>query len=162
METFKLCPTTDLFTFSCTQWPQAVPQCTVNVESKSREAVFEERIDSSPLCWHIICTLLCLSASVPKDYEVMCLSIGHVNEYPTMHYFGIPRHCQSMIAYKILTEYFWKLQRKIALWECCMPFSHSNLRTKVRQYFGSSFLLQQPLLHTDTHETGKSLQNYNY
>ena len=24
-------------------------------------------------------------------------SIGDVNEYPTMHYFGIPRHTQSMI-----------------------------------------------------------------
>ena len=32
--------------------------------------------------------------------------IGHVYEYPIMHYFGIPRHTQSMIAYKILTEYF--------------------------------------------------------
>ena len=39
------------------------------------------------------------------------LTIGHVNEYPTMHYFGIPRHTQSMIAYKI----FWKFQWKIAL-----------------------------------------------
>ena len=27
--------------------------------------------------------------------------IGHVTEYPTMHYSGIPRHNQSMIAYKI-------------------------------------------------------------
>ena len=24
--------------------------------------------------------------------------IGHVNEYPTMHYFGNPRHTQSMMA----------------------------------------------------------------
>ena len=40
-------------------------------------------------------------------------SIGHVNKYPTMHYFGIPRLTQSMIAYKILTEYFWNL------WKCC-------------------------------------------
>ena len=39
----------------------------------------------------------------------MCTSrIGSENEYPTMHYFGIPRHTQSMISYKILTEYFWK------------------------------------------------------
>ena len=36
--------------------------------------------------------------------------IGHVNEYPTMHYFGNPGHTQSMIAYMILTEYFWKFQ----------------------------------------------------
>ena len=36
--------------------------------------------------------------------------VGHVNEYPTMHYFGNPRHTQSMIAYMILTEYFWKFQ----------------------------------------------------
>ena len=45
--------------------------------------------------------------------------IGHVNEYLTMHYFGIPRHTQSMIAYMILTEYFRKFQWKIALWEFC-------------------------------------------
>ena len=34
------------------------------------------------------------------------LSIGHVNQYRGMHYFGIPRHTKSMIAYKILTKYF--------------------------------------------------------
>ena len=36
--------------------------------------------------------------------------IGHVNEHPSMHCLGIPRHAQSMIAYKILTESFWKFQ----------------------------------------------------
>ena len=36
--------------------------------------------------------------------------MGHVNEFPTMHYFVIPKLTQSMIAYKILTEYFWKFQ----------------------------------------------------
>ena len=46
-------------------------------------------------------------------------SIGHVNEYPIVHHFGFPRHTQSMIAYRILTEYFWELQWKVALWECC-------------------------------------------
>ena len=40
-------------------------------------------------------------------------AIGHVNEYPTMHYFRVPRHTRSMIAYKILTEYFWKFQWKL-------------------------------------------------
>ena len=35
---------------------------------------------------------------------IMYISIGNVNEYPTMHYFGIPRHTQSMMAYMILTE----------------------------------------------------------
>ena len=30
------------------------------------------------------------------------IAIGHVNKYPTMLYFGIPIHIQSMIAYKIL------------------------------------------------------------
>ena len=44
--------------------------------------------------------------------------IGHVNEYPTMHHFGISRYTQSMVAYTILTEYFWKFQWNIALWEC--------------------------------------------
>ena len=47
-------------------------------------------------------------------------TIGHVKEYPTMHFFGNPRHTQPMIAYiMILTEYFWKFQWKIALLECC-------------------------------------------
>ena len=45
--------------------------------------------------------------------------MGHFNEYPTMHCFEIPRHAQSMITFKILIEYFWKFQWKIALWECC-------------------------------------------
>ena len=27
--------------------------------------------------------------------------IGHINEYPTMHYSGNPRHAQSMIVYII-------------------------------------------------------------
>ena len=44
-----------------------------------------------------------------------CITIGHVNEYPTMHYFGLPRQTQSMIAYGILTEYFWKFQWRIAI-----------------------------------------------
>ena len=39
-----------------------------------------------------------------------CASIGQVNEYPTMHYFGNLRHTQSMIAYMILTEHYWKFQ----------------------------------------------------
>ena len=43
-------------------------------------------------------------------YLYVTISIGHVNEYPTMHYFGNPRHTQPMIAYIILTEYFWKFQ----------------------------------------------------
>ena len=34
--------------------------------------------------------------------------IGHVNEYPVMHYFGNPKHTQSMITYMILTEYYGK------------------------------------------------------
>ena len=29
------------------------------------------------------------------------VSMGHVNEYPTMHHFGIPGHTQSMVAYII-------------------------------------------------------------
>ena len=37
-----------------------------------------------------------------------------------MHYFfKKPRHTRSMIAYMILTEYFWKFQWKTASWECC-------------------------------------------
>ena len=61
---------------------------------------------------------------VPKLLKLMliltqniCL-MEHVNEYPTMHFFGIPRHAQSTIA-KILTDYSSKFKRKNALWECC-------------------------------------------
>ena len=32
-----------------------------------------------------------------------------------MHYSIVPRHTQTMIAYKVLTEYFWKSQWKTAL-----------------------------------------------
>ena len=53
------------------------------------------------------------------DHVVNIFSIGYVNEYPMMHCFGNPRHTQSMITYMNLTEYFWKFQLKIALWECC-------------------------------------------
>ena len=49
----------------------------------------------------------------------MGATIGHVNEYPKMNYFGNPGHTLSMIAYMIFTEYWWKSQWKIALWECC-------------------------------------------
>ena len=31
----------------------------------------------------------------------------------------IPWQTQSMIAYLLLTEHFWKFQLQIALWECC-------------------------------------------
>ena len=40
---------------------------------------------------------------------------GHVNEYPTMHNFGNPRHPLSMRAYMILTEYFWKFHSKTCI-----------------------------------------------
>ena len=41
--------------------------------------------------------------------------IGHVNEYPTMHYFGIPGNTQSMIPYKILTWVFPEIPVKICI-----------------------------------------------
>ena len=51
--------------------------------------------------------------------SILLIQIGHVNEHPIIHYFGIPRHTQSMIVHKIVVEYFWKTQQKTALWECC-------------------------------------------
>ena len=33
-------------------------------------------------------------------------STGHVNEYPTMHFFGNPRRTRSIMVNMILTEYF--------------------------------------------------------
>ena len=61
--------------------------------------------------------------------------MGHVDEYPTMHYFRIPGHIQSMIAYKILTEYFWKCQRKIALWDVVnLPYLNNLAAWLVEEY----------------------------
>ena len=44
-----------------------------------------------------------------------------------MHYSGIPGHTQSMIACKILTEYFCKSRRKIAYWERCQHAAQQPL-----------------------------------
>ena len=48
----------------------------------------------SVIIWYISFNLLVMC-------EKPCAkgTIGHGNEYPTMHYFGIPRHTQLMIAY---------------------------------------------------------------
>ena len=59
-----------------------------------------------------LCSELERSAAVYSN-QVNYKVIGHVNEYPTMHCFGVPRHTQSMRAFKILTEYFWKFQWKL-------------------------------------------------
>ena len=67
--------------------------------------VFSDTWSSSLLCNRYI-----------KDIEI---SIGYVNKYPTMHYFGNPRHIQSMIAFLILTEFIWKFQWTICIVECC-------------------------------------------
>ena len=62
-------------------------------------------------------------------------TIGHVNEYPTTHYFGNPRHTQSMVAYMILTEYVWKFQWKIVLWECCWhALLHYYMKNKLHGF----------------------------
>ena len=62
--------------------------------------------------WHFGCLIL--------SYNYTCIPwIGHAYEYPTMHFSGIPRHAESTMAYKILTEYFWKFLWKIALWQFC-------------------------------------------
>ena len=74
------------------------------------------QISWSALRFHIS-LIWCSVNQIGIEFSV---SIGHVNEYPnpTMYYFGNPRHTQSMTAYMILTEHFWKFQWKIALWEC--------------------------------------------
>ena len=103
------------------------------------------RIPNYKTCYHFLIFSyregLCLGLFVWKQCSLYCINyyvcvvkefpltpwrsscstfwIGHVNEYPTMHSFGNPRHTQSIIAYMILTEYFWKFQWTIALWECC-------------------------------------------
>ena len=39
--------------------------------------------------------------------------IRHIEEYHTMHDFGIPRPTRSMVAYKILTEYLGNSNTKL-------------------------------------------------
>ena len=58
------------------------------------------------------CAPLCIICMQPQ------FLIGHINEYSQWIILEFP-DTQSMIAYKILTEYFWKFQWLIALWECC-------------------------------------------
>ena len=36
-----------------------------------------------------------------------------------MHYFGIPGHSRSFVAYEFFIQYFWEVWFIIALWECC-------------------------------------------
>ena len=63
-----------------------------------------------------VCTLnwLCeviikkIKYSTRKGSHFVVDAIGHVNEYPTMHCFGNPRHIESIITFTILMEYFWK------------------------------------------------------
>ena len=43
------------------------------------------------------------------------ISIGRVKEHPLKHYFRIPRHTKSIIAYKIAVRVFLG----IAWWKCC-------------------------------------------
>ena len=53
----------------------------------------------SVIIWYISFNLL-----VMCEKPCVIRTKGYVNGYPTMHYFGIPRHTKSMIAYN-LTEY---------------------------------------------------------
>ena len=66
------------------------------------------------LVWAVLLYMCCCRflQTMTKLYQIYarmpysrCMAIGHVNEHPTMHYFWIPRHTQSMMACKILTEY---------------------------------------------------------
>ena len=86
-----------------------------------RYAVLGNKLFSQSDQWSIITfiSLIIIIQLWELSHLTMWMFIGHVNEYPTMHYFGIPRHTQSIIACEILTEYFWKLQWTNALWECC-------------------------------------------
>ena len=55
--------------------------------------------------YHDIENRAAIALTKESNGYIMVSLIGHVNEYPTMFYFRIPTHTQSMIAYKILTEF---------------------------------------------------------
>ena len=48
-----------------------------------------------------------------KHLYILSYQIRHVIEYPTMYYFGDPRHTQSLTAFMIFTEYSWEFQWKL-------------------------------------------------
>ena len=52
------------------------------------------------------CSHMLMHAGIIRWYLYLNIQIGHVNEYPIMHHFGIPR------------QYFWKCKWKTAMWEC--------------------------------------------
>ena len=57
----------------------------------------------------------------------------HVYKYPTMHYFEIPRHTQSMITYEWLIEFLsGKFRFIIVLWESSL---HAYLVLFVNHYY---------------------------
>ena len=60
---------------------------------------------SSMLLKENIVLYFCHKQQTDVLLQSLCIgmAIGHVSEYPTMHYFGNPRHTQSMIAYMILS-----------------------------------------------------------
>ena len=99
--------------FSCANKSSSVyPQAMVVPVADNAQPV-SERI---PCCHKGNCcmrTRQCLESSI-FSFTLGKL-IGHVNEYPTMHYIGNPGHTQSMIAYN-LTGYFWKFQWRNGLW----------------------------------------------
>ena len=46
--------------------------------------------------WLLLCSAGETTPVVLFYFEVAVDAIGHVNEYPTMHYFGNPRHTESI------------------------------------------------------------------
>ena len=60
-------------------------------------------------------------------------AIRHVNEYPTIHYFGNPGHTQSMIAHMISTEYPRSLNTSLHLIISDFARRRQSLKSKCSQ-----------------------------
>ena len=90
-----------------------------------------QSLDTADRYINCVCAKYMLRNNLVKEAEAMCqkftrvrilyngaicIYIGHVNEYPTMH-FGIPRDTPLMLAYKISTEYqvFLEIPVKICI-----------------------------------------------
>ena len=76
-------------------------------------------------------------------WQTLSFIMRHAPEYRTIHYFGYPRHTQSMIAYIIFSEYFWKFQWK---WGTFRDDRTSRLPYLSTLYFRFTVIIGENLL----------------
>ena len=76
----------------------------------------------------MICLLLSTTIQVRCICSLYLLAIRHVKECPKMHYFGIPRHNQSMKLYAF-GPVILGIPSKITKWDCCLHAVSTGVAT---------------------------------